>query len=198
MGPSHKAAVRFGSRSHSLLGAPEKWGRKSRKFGYVLLELGFINWACWRRPGAASSAEQQRLEVHRTTPRVGSGRRDAAVVEEHRRRVGLEDRVARRLRVPPAAGRIRRDDDQERFARPRRRHPLDEAQGYAALIELQPDTYTVESIASRMGRGASSSGEANNRGSTEVLKRGWGKQQEVLRRMNRSGYRPEKWRGAES
>jgi hypothetical protein len=34
--------------------------------------------------------------------------------------------------------------------------------------------------------------------STEVLKRGWGKQQEVLRRMNRSGYRPKKWRGAES
>ena len=31
-------------------------------------------------------------------------------------------------------------------------HPLDEAQGYAALIELQPDTYTVESIASRVGR----------------------------------------------
>ena len=31
-------------------------------------------------------------------------------------------------------------------------HPLDEAQGYAALIELQPDTYTVESIASRIGR----------------------------------------------
>src|SRR5713226_9968019 len=31
-------------------------------------------------------------------------------------------------------------------------HPLDEAQGYAALIELQSDTYTVESIASRVGR----------------------------------------------
>jgi len=31
-------------------------------------------------------------------------------------------------------------------------HPLDEAQGYAALIELQPDTYTVESIAARVGR----------------------------------------------
>ncbi len=31
-------------------------------------------------------------------------------------------------------------------------HPLDEAQGYAALIELQPETYTVESIASRVGR----------------------------------------------
>src|SRR6266403_1743015 len=31
-------------------------------------------------------------------------------------------------------------------------HPLDEAQGYAALIELQPDTYTIESIASRVGR----------------------------------------------
>lgn len=31
-------------------------------------------------------------------------------------------------------------------------HPLDEAQGYAALIELQPDTYTVEAIAARVGR----------------------------------------------
>jgi len=31
-------------------------------------------------------------------------------------------------------------------------HPIDEAQGYAALIELQPDTYTVESIAARVGR----------------------------------------------
>jgi len=26
-------------------------------------------------------------------------------------------------------------------------HPLDEAHGYSALIELQPETYTVESIA---------------------------------------------------
>src|SRR5215470_4997725 len=31
-------------------------------------------------------------------------------------------------------------------------HPLDEAQGYAALIQLQPDTYTVESIGNRVGR----------------------------------------------
>src|SRR2546425_230823 len=31
-------------------------------------------------------------------------------------------------------------------------HPLDEAQGYAALIELEPDTYTVERLASRVGR----------------------------------------------
>ena len=31
-------------------------------------------------------------------------------------------------------------------------HPLDEAQGYVALIELQPDTYTVECIAARVGR----------------------------------------------
>src|SRR6266481_8128752 len=31
-------------------------------------------------------------------------------------------------------------------------HPLDEAQGYAALIQLPPDTYTVECIASRVGR----------------------------------------------
>jgi len=33
-------------------------------------------------------------------------------------------------------------------------HPLDEAQGYAALIDLQPETYTVESIASRVDRSA--------------------------------------------
>src|SRR5438552_12570489 len=31
-------------------------------------------------------------------------------------------------------------------------HPLDEAQGYAALVQLQPNTYTVESIAGRVGR----------------------------------------------
>jgi ParB family transcriptional regulator, chromosome partitioning protein len=31
-------------------------------------------------------------------------------------------------------------------------HPLDEAQGYAALIKLQPNTYTVESISSQVGR----------------------------------------------
>ncbi len=31
-------------------------------------------------------------------------------------------------------------------------HPLDEAQGYAGIIELQPETYTVESIAARVGR----------------------------------------------
>jgi ParB/RepB/Spo0J family partition protein len=31
-------------------------------------------------------------------------------------------------------------------------HPLDEAQGYAAFIQLEPDTYTVEAIAARVGR----------------------------------------------
>src|SRR5207248_7527835 len=31
-------------------------------------------------------------------------------------------------------------------------HPLDEAKGYAALIQLEPDTYTVEAIAARVGR----------------------------------------------
>jgi len=31
-------------------------------------------------------------------------------------------------------------------------HPPDEAQGYAALAELQPGTYTVENIAARVGR----------------------------------------------
>ena|SRR5580700_1170089 len=30
-------------------------------------------------------------------------------------------------------------------------HPVDEAEGYAVLIQLQPDTYSVEFIASRVG-----------------------------------------------
>jgi hypothetical protein len=76
----------------SLLGCP----RKRRSF-HVLLELSNDRRICWSRPGAASSTEQQWLEVHRSV------RRDAAVVEKHRRRMGLEDRVASRLRFPPAA-----------------------------------------------------------------------------------------------
>jgi len=31
-------------------------------------------------------------------------------------------------------------------------HELDEARGYAALIEMQPDTYTVETLAEKIGR----------------------------------------------
>jgi ParB family transcriptional regulator, chromosome partitioning protein len=31
-------------------------------------------------------------------------------------------------------------------------HELDEARGYAALMQLQPDTYTVESLAEKIGR----------------------------------------------
>src|SRR5882757_10852045 len=34
--PSDKAAVRFGSRSHSLLGAPRKWGKKKEKIQLCL------------------------------------------------------------------------------------------------------------------------------------------------------------------
>jgi hypothetical protein len=111
-GPSHKAPARLGSSGLSLLGAPGKWGKKKEKI-HVLNQLSYDHRLRRRRPGAASSAEQQRLEVHR------SFRRNAAVVEEHRRRMGLEDRVAPRLRVPAAARRIRRDD-QERLARARR------------------------------------------------------------------------------
>src|SRR5260370_26992320 len=59
----------------------------------------------------------------RTISHLGVGRRHAEVVEQHRRRMGLEDRVASRLRVPPPAVRIRRNDDQERFARARRGQP---------------------------------------------------------------------------
>ena len=45
MGPSHKAAARFGSRSHSLLCAPRKWGKKKEKIQlcltYMLSGIGF-------------------------------------------------------------------------------------------------------------------------------------------------------------
>jgi len=34
--PSDKAAARFGSRSHSLLGAPRKWGKKKEKIQLCL------------------------------------------------------------------------------------------------------------------------------------------------------------------
>src|SRR2546426_7362134 len=95
-GPSHKAAARLGSSGLSLLSAPGKWGKKKEKI-HVLPQLSNNHRLRRRRPGAASSEEQQRLEVHR------SFRRHAAVVEEHRRRVGLEDRVAPRLPVSAAA-----------------------------------------------------------------------------------------------
>jgi single-stranded DNA-binding protein len=64
-GPSHKAPARLGSSGLSLLGAPRKWGNKRRKI-YVLPPLSDDHWLRRRRPGAASSAEQQRLEVHRS------------------------------------------------------------------------------------------------------------------------------------
>jgi len=43
----------------------------------------------------------------RTISHLGAGRRYAAVVEEHRRRMGVKDRVASRLRVPSAAHRVK-------------------------------------------------------------------------------------------
>src|SRR5487761_1378596 len=79
----------------------------------VLPELSDDNRICWSRPGAAPSAEQQRLEVHR------SFGRHAAVVEERAGRVVLENRVAPRSHLPSAAGGIRRDGGQERLARAR-------------------------------------------------------------------------------
>src|SRR6267154_1096454 len=43
--PSDKAAARFGSRSHSLLGAPRKWGKKREKIQlcltYMLSRIAF-------------------------------------------------------------------------------------------------------------------------------------------------------------
>jgi|ERR1700730_7588770 len=61
---------------------------KEEKF--MSYQLSDDHWLRRRRPGPVSSAEQQRLEVHR------SFRRHAAFVEEHRRRMGLESRVASR------------------------------------------------------------------------------------------------------
>jgi hypothetical protein len=71
---------------------------------------------CWSRPGAASNAEQ-RCEVHRTV------RRHAALLEDHRRRVVLENRVAPYLDLPSPSRRACPDCDQEGRARARRRQP---------------------------------------------------------------------------
>ena len=111
--PSDKAAARFGSSSHSLLGAPEKWGRKRRHF-HVLLKLSNHRRICWCRPRAASSAER-RFKIHR------SFRGHATLLKERAGGVVLENRVAPHLRFPPATGRICRNGDQEGIARPRRR-----------------------------------------------------------------------------
>ena len=40
--PSDKAAARFGSRSHSLLGAPRKWGKKKEKIQLCLTSVTII------------------------------------------------------------------------------------------------------------------------------------------------------------
>src|SRR5205823_9553529 len=39
LGPSHKAATRFGSSGLSLLGAPGKWGKKKEKNSCLIYEL---------------------------------------------------------------------------------------------------------------------------------------------------------------
>ena len=77
MGPSHKAAARFGSRSHSLLGAPRKWGKKKEKISYVLPQLYNSRRVRWFCPGATSS-ERQRFEIHRAVSR------HTALLEERR------------------------------------------------------------------------------------------------------------------
>src|SRR5438270_7170454 len=59
-GPSHKAPARLGSSGLSLLGAPGKRGEKRRKI-HVLPQLNNDYRLRRRRPGATSSAEQQRL-----------------------------------------------------------------------------------------------------------------------------------------
>ncbi len=46
--PSHKAAARFGSRSHSLLRAPGKWGKKKEK-----IQVLYVNWNSLRRGSLA-------------------------------------------------------------------------------------------------------------------------------------------------
>jgi len=46
--PSHKAAAHFGSRSHSLLRAPGKWGKKKEK-----IQVLYVNWNRLRRGSLA-------------------------------------------------------------------------------------------------------------------------------------------------
>src|SRR5258708_6813029 len=95
---------------------------KGEKFMSYLKSVTIIGFV-----GAAPEQRQARNnnggKFTRTISHLGAGHRHAEVVEEHRRRMGLENRVASRLRVPPAARRISRYDDQERFARARRGQP---------------------------------------------------------------------------
>src|SRR5260221_12655605 len=66
-GPSHKAAALLGSSGLSLLGAPGKWGKKKEKI-HVLSQLSSDHRLRRRRPGATSSAQQERLEVYPSFP----------------------------------------------------------------------------------------------------------------------------------
>src|SRR6266487_4197546 len=70
---------------------PQENGARKRRKIHVLPQLSDDHRLRRRRPGAASSAEQQRFEVHR------SFRRDAAVVEEHRR--AIKSNIADSLHV---------------------------------------------------------------------------------------------------
>jgi hypothetical protein len=76
MGPSHKAAARFGSRSHSLLCAPRKWGKKKEKIQLCLTSVTIVGFV-GADPRATPVAEQ-RSEIHRPF------RRHAALLEERR------------------------------------------------------------------------------------------------------------------
>jgi len=92
----------------SCFGCPRKMGQKKEIFSCPT-ELSNDHRLRRRRPGAASSAERQQLEVHRSV------RRDAAVVEEHRRRMGVEDRVASRLRYMESAEELIKSTRQTRM-----------------------------------------------------------------------------------
>jgi len=72
-GPSHKAPARLGSSTSRSWVPQENGARKGENSCLTSTQLRSSG--SWRRPGAASSAEQQRLEVHRSV------RRHAAVVE---------------------------------------------------------------------------------------------------------------------
>jgi hypothetical protein len=78
--PPIKHPLALGAAASRYWVPQENGAIKRRKF-HVLPKLSDDHRIRRHRPGAASSAEQQRLEVHR------SFRRDAAVVEEHRRAI---------------------------------------------------------------------------------------------------------------
>src|SRR5438552_5686928 len=84
--PSDKAAAHFGSRSHSLLGAPRKWGKKKEKIQSWLTPVTLV--------GFVGADPEQRQARNNGSKFTRSFCRNTTLMEKRRRRMGLESRVA--------------------------------------------------------------------------------------------------------